>query len=130
MATEPFTFGFLTINGKKVASVEEIQLETTREQDEIYPCDVVEAESLIPTRLKYKLTFKKAYTGSEFFKAIQQGTPMGAILFRKDISTNKVEAIRDVKGIIFDKNVLGPVTGNKHVLEDISAGATKVVALD
>lgn len=125
-----FTYGFLTMNGRKIASVEEIQLEVTREQDEIRPCDVPEAEEIVPTQLKYQLSFKRAYIGPDFFKAMRNGTKLGAVLFRRDPDTNKATAVRDISGIVLNKIVMGPINGNKHVVEDITAGATKVVEMD
>lgn len=125
-----FTFGFLTMNGKRIAGVEEITLDASREQDEVYECDQVEADEIIPTRMKYQLTFKKAYTGPDFFKAMQNGTKLGAILFKRDPETKRATALRDVRGILVNKNTLGPVNGNKHVVEDVAAGAATVIALD
>lgn len=125
-----FTFGFITINGKRVAGVEEINLEASREQDEVFECDQIEADEIIPTRMKYQLSFKKAYTGPDFFKAMKSGTKLGAILFKRDPETKRATALRDVRGIVINKNTLGPVNGNKHVVEDITAGASTVIELD
>lgn len=125
-----FTFGFITMNGKKIAGVEEINLEASREQDEVFECDQTEVDEIIPTRLKYQLTFKKAYTGPEFFKAMKNGTKLGAILFKRDPETKRATSLRDVRGIVINKDTLGPVTGNKHVVEEITAGASTVIELD
>lgn len=124
-----FTFGFLTINGKKASSTEEIQLEGSRENDEIFVTDEVEADELAPTRLKYKLTIKRAWTDAEYFKAMQAGTPVGAIIFKKDQETKKVTSLFECKGGQFEKITFGPITGNKHVIEDMSIAVAKVKPL-
>lgn len=125
-----FAFGYLTINNKKVAGLEEVSLEASREEDEVWETDNVEVSEYVPTRIKYKMGVKIAYSDSTMFKAMQQGIRMNAILFRKDLATGKITAVRDCRGVQIIKNNLGPLTGNKHVVEDLDFSVARVIPLD
>ena len=124
-----WAFGFVTIDGKKVASLEEVQVEATRDEDAVFVTDNNEADEIIPTVIKYKVSAKVAYTTPMFFKAMREGKVMGGVLYKKEGSA-KPEPVRDLVGMICTKNVLGPLNGNKHVIEDLDFTAAKIRELD